>query len=202
MRTLMVVSGLVALALVSTTAVAETVSYQFRSNGADVSGTVYSDDGCGYTGYYIWGSSEVNHAKGGAPTYNSWGWAYVYRYNWCTYQWSSGEGTLSSISVSGLQSASAAASFDLNEWDYSTGTLVAHPVTLSVSWTGNGEVYRGNSHSHYGFANGMTNTRWNGSQRSAAVSASLTIDGSAVALSEGYGNLNQANNGSVSLTHF
>jgi hypothetical protein len=175
---------------------ATTEKYQFR--GQNASASFYQYDYCNSTYVSVYAFDNVSKTAPGAPTSQKEANVYYSNYNYCTGQGSYvyGSSTNATFTTSQLNSASLSGTFTLT--DYSGNTKTAD---VNLSWTGSGDTYRGNSHSHNQGPGYSSNYRSVGGYREAQVSGNVTIDGTNVITNlSSYGYLSSSNSGSLSIT--
>jgi hypothetical protein len=191
-----IVGTALALLGISLPAVA-TTSNKFQIRGQMADAYFYKSDDCNYTSFGVFASDSVSKSQPGAPTAQKGAYIYYSQYNWCTGEGSYGDGFANEVEFSSnnsLNSATLNGTFSLN--DYSAGTTKT--VDVALTWTGSGDIFRGNSHSHYQSSAFTSNYRYKGSYREAQVSGSVTLDGQSL-LSDlsSSASLSSSNSGSV-----
>ena len=172
-------------------------SNQFQVKGQTADAHFYQSDDCNYTSIGVFASDNVSKSGAGAPTAQKGAYIYYSNYNFCNGQGSYGDGFAQNVtftSDNSLKSATLKGTFTLN--DYSSGATKTADVALT--WTGTGDTFRGNSHSHSHGPKFTSNYRYVGSYRQADVSGNVTLDGKNVISGlSSYGSLNSTNSGSV-----
>lgn len=122
-------------------------------------------------------------------------------------------------SCTGEQMACGAGSFDLPDGAFNvTGPLTSatlngagevhdictgtdRPITVALTWTGEGELAWGRSHSSTHSPGHHVLYRQSGQQRDATVAGTMTLDGTPLSLGTGIGYLTKTNNGTITRSH-
>jgi hypothetical protein len=192
-----------ALALIGLTVpafAADTYKYQFKGDNSFAYFSEFND--CGSTSVEVSVFDSITKDGAGAPTTQKQANIYFSSYNYCTgkYSFSYGSVNKPDFTLTGggaLQSATLKTTIVLND---ASGTKQNADVNLT--WTGVGDISRGNSHSHYQGPGYMSNYRSNGSWRDAKATGSITVDKTNIIanLPNSYANLTKSNSGSLSIT--
>ncbi len=179
-------------------AVASTTN-KFQVKGQTANAYFYQSDDCNYTSVGVFASDNVTKNSPGAPTSQKGAYLYYSNYNFCNGESSYGDGFSPNVTFSSnnsLNSATLNGAIAIN--DYSSGTTKT--VDVALTWTGTGDTYRGNSHSHNQGPGFTSNYRYVGSYRDAQVSGSVTLDGkNLIANLTSYASLNSSNSGSIEI---
>lgn len=166
---------------------------QFK--GENAYATFYQYDGCNSTSVSVSAFTNITKSAPGAPTDQMGAYLYYDNYNYCTgtYSSSSGESPNATFTIDNqLKSASLKGTFAL--YDYYSGTTKTANVNLT--WTGTGDLFRNRSSYTYQTPTSLTRYRSNGENRDAAVSGSVTVDGTNVITNlSSYGSLYSSSNG-------
>jgi len=174
-------------------------SNKFQVKGQTADAYFYQSDECNYTSVGIFASDNVAKSSSGTPTPQKGAYIYYSNYNFCNGQGSSGDGFAPDVtftSDNSLKSATLNGTVSLN--DYSSGTTKT--VDVSLTWTGTGDTFRGNSHSHNHGPSFTSNYRYVGAYRQAQVSGNVTLDGkNLISGLSSYASLNSTNSGSVEI---
>jgi hypothetical protein len=192
------ITGFALLGLAAPALAATTEQYQFKGQNANASFSQY--DGCNSTYVSVYAFENVNKTAPGAPTTQSEAYLYYSSYNYCTGAGSYGSGSIKNptfTSNNSLQSASLNGTFTVT--DYVSGST--KNADVSLIWTGVGDTYRGNSHSHSQGPGYVSNYRYVGAYSEAKVTGNVTVDGKNVL--EGltsYAYLGTSNSGSLFIT--
>ena len=188
------------LALGSEAQAAQKYSYRTKGNTATYSASSSTD--CGYESLSVYVFEE--RTSGSQVSYDAVNVDYA-RYDFCTGEYTYGYGTFSGadFDVKKLQSASVdgTGSFELVSCDYSEGggdtdggfidpcVYSTSAISLNLDWVGTGETYK----DRYVQVSSTPSARYkytqNGQSREAAVTGSISIDGTPLSLSDGYGSL-------------
>lgn len=197
------------LALGSEAQAAQKYSYRTKGNAATFSTSSSTDCGYEYLNVYVF----EERTSGNQTTYDSVTVDFV-RYDFCTGQYAYGYGVLdgAAFDVQKLQRASVdgSGSFELVTCDYSEGggddagfvdpcTYSSVPLSVNLDWTGTGETYK----DRYVQVSSTPSARYrytqSGQSREAAVTGSVTIDGTPADLSNGYGSLSFSSSASFEI---
>lgn len=177
---------------------ATTDQYQFK--GENASASFYQYDGCSSTSVYVYAFDNITKSEPGAPTSQKEANLYYSNYNYCNGTGSSGYGSSQSATFTinnSLKSATLKGTFTVT--DYSSGNTKTADVDLT--WTGTGDTYRGNYHSHSQGPGYTSNYRSAGAYRDAEVSGSVTLDNTnLIANLSSSGSLGSSNSGSLYIT--
>jgi hypothetical protein len=199
------IGALLALASLSLPAMAATEKYQVKGQSANA-GFYQVADECTSTSVYVSAFDNLTKDAPGAPTAQKQAYLDYYSFNACTGQSTYGYGTSSDATFkpnTQLSSATLTGTFTLTEYPFGTedpqGTTKTAQVSLT--WTGTGDTYRGNSHSHYQGPGFISNSRYTGTYRDAQVSGTVLLDGkNLISGLESYGSLNSSNSGYLQIT--
>lgn len=174
-------------------------TYRYQIRGENAYADFYKFDECSQTGVSIFAADNVTRTSPGAPTAQKEAHLYYWNYNFCTGASSSGGGSSQNFTFTSskqLDTAKLNGTFTVN--DYNTGDT--KEIAVDLTWTGTGDISRGNSHSRYQGAGYSSNYRSVGSYRQADVSGSVTLNGTNLLNGlTGYGNLNSSNSGSLEI---
>ena len=190
-------AGLAVLVLPSTAQAAE-ISF-FRGKTATVE--FYSTDpaGCFVTSVTVF-ASENRHFSPPAPQETNAGAdVTIHLFNSCTgEQMACGAGSFAlpdgAFYFTGLlASATLNATGEIH--DSCTGT--DRPITVALTWTGEGEVVWGRSHSSTHSFGHHALYRQSGQHREATIDGSMTLEGTPLSLDNGNGYLTKTNNGTI-----
>jgi hypothetical protein len=80
----------------------------------------------------------------------------------------------------------------------------AQPVSVALTWTGEGDISRGTTHTSYSYGSYRYSYRSNGQSRYAPISGTVTFGGTTLNLESsfyGYGFLSIANSGTIYSNH-
>ncbi len=199
------VGGVLTVLSLSIPAVAATTdTFQFKGQSAYASFSQY--DGCNSTSVNVYAFDNVTRSAPGAPTSQKEASLYYSNYNYCNGTGSYGYGSspkATFTSDNSLKSATLNGTFTVNDYqsgnDNSSGTTKT--VDVALTWTGTGDTFRGNSHSHSQGPGYTSNYRSVGAYRDAQVSGSVTLDGTnLISNLSSYGSLNSSNSGSVQIS--
>lgn len=176
-----IVASLTLLSLTAPALAVTTEQYKFK--GESASAFFYQNDGCNSTYVDVYAFENVTKNAPGAPTKQSEVYIYYSNYNRCTVTESYGSGASKNPifkSNKSLQSASLNGTFTVT--DYLSGPTVKRaPLTktveLALTWTGVGDIYRGNNHSRNQGPGYISNFRSVGAYRDAKVAGTVTLDG-------------------------
>jgi hypothetical protein len=174
-------------------------SNKFQVKGQTADAYFYQSDECNYTSVGIFASDNVSKTTSGAPTSQKGAYIHYSNYNFCKGEGSYSDGFAPDVtftSDNSLRSATLNGNFTLN--DYSSGAIKT--VNVALTWTGTGDTFRGNSHSHYQGPSFVSNYRYVGAYRQAQVSGNVTLDGkNLISGLSSSGSLNTTNSGSVEI---
>jgi hypothetical protein len=190
---------LASLALPITARAAE--SYRFRGKTAYASSYASDPTTCISTSLYVFATEDRFQDSPGAPTDSAVAYASAFQWNDCTLQ------TVACVYGSVLlpdgafnmtgHLASATLTVTIPGFDCLSG----NPRSLSVAlhWSGEGDVFHGNSHSSYHYPGFLVSYRSIGQTREALPSGSVTFEGTTLSFENGvtYGELDIAANGSI-----
>ncbi|MEQ9666904.1 hypothetical protein [Coleofasciculus sp. G2-EDA-02] len=197
MQKTLVGATLILLSLSLPAVAATNQKYQVKGQTADA--YFYQSDECNYTSVGIFASDNVSKNAPGAPTAQKGAYIYYSTYNWCTGEGSYGDGFATDVNFTSdksLKSAALNGTFAVN--DYSSGAT--KNVDVAVMWTGTGDTYRGNSHSHYQGPAFTSNYRYVGAHSDAMVSGTITSEGkNLVENLSSFGSLSSSNSGSIEI---
>lgn len=189
-----------ALAVLSlTTAPALAAASKYQVNGQNAYASFYKYDDCSYTDVYVSAFDNLTKTAPGAPTSQTGAYLSYNTYDYCNGSYSYGYGFSDTanvtISNSG-QSASLTGTFTL--YDYYLGTSKTADVNLA--WTGTGNTYRSNSHSHYQGPGYLSNYRSKSTSRDAEVTGSITVNGTNIISGLSYyASISSSNSGSLNI---
>jgi hypothetical protein len=195
---------LTTLALPSTV-LAETSHFR----GKTANGDFYSFDpaSCISTSVYTFATeSRSQVSPGGGSTDGTSASISIYQYNDCTYEevtclYGAISPSSSEFNMAGnLASATLNATFEA----YNCLTGATQPVSVAITWTGEGDVSRGNYHSSYSFGGYRSSYRSSGQFRYATLSGSVTFGGTTLNLENdyySYGSLSVSSGGTVYNNH-
>ncbi|BAZ31851.1 hypothetical protein NIES4074_43240 [Cylindrospermum sp. NIES-4074] len=193
-----IIASLTVLSLTAPAFAATTEQYKFKGESASASFSQY--DGCNSTYVGVYAFDNVTKDAPGAPTSQTGANLYYSSYDYCTGVGSYGYGyseNATFTSSNSLQSASLSGSFTL--YDYSSA--VNKTAAVDLTWTGTGDLFRGNSHSTYQGPGYRSSYRSVGAYRDASVTGTVTVDGTnLIANVPSYGSLSSSNNGSLFIT--
>ncbi len=211
MKKILAVGSFVSVAAVASLAFAEVASESFQFKGEAASAGFYASDECSTTSAYIWGGEQVAHGSG-QPVYSQTANAYAYSFNWCTGEWFDGYGYAESgVAVNALTSAtiSVPVTFTRTECvlDDGTGEYVCTltdlgTATFTASLTGTGDTFSGHNHSSYRGGGTSSTSRSAGKYRQATATGNLVLDGQQLAGTASYAELQKANSGYHTVSHF
>jgi hypothetical protein len=177
---------------------ATTDQYQFK--GENASASFYQYDGCSSTYVNVYAFENVTKSAPGAPTSQKEAYFFYSNYNYCNGTGSYGSSSSQNVtftSNNSLNSATLKGTFTVT--DYRSGNTKTADVDLT--WTGTGDTYRGNYHSHSQGPGYSSNYRSIGGYREAEVSGNVTLDGvNLIANLSSDAYLSSSNNGSLSIT--
>jgi len=194
-----------ALASLSLPAMAATEKYQVKGQSASASFYQIVDE-CTSTSVYVSAFDNLTKDAPGAPTAQKQAYLDYYRFNACTGQSSYGYGSSSDATFkpnAQLSSATLTGNFTVTEYSFPTEDPqdTTKTAQVSLTWTGTGDIYRGNSHSHYQGPGFISNSRYTGAYRDAQVSSTVLLDGNnLISGLESYGSLNSSNSGYLQIT--
>ena len=193
-------AALALLALTVPAFAANTYKYQFKGDNAFAGFSEFNDCSSTYVEVSVFDS--ITREGTGAPTAQKQANLYYSTYNYCTGQYSSSYGSVTNpnFTLAGggaLQSATLKTTIPLTD---SSGN--SKKAEINLTWTGTGDISRGNSHSHYQGPGYSSNYRSNGSWRDAKPTGTITVDSTNIIanLPNSYANLTQSNSGSISIT--
>jgi hypothetical protein len=202
LRLTCVVAGLAASALVpsSTSAVID----QYRAQGGIATSSFLDIDSTGC----IWTYADVSVTEGrigNGPRQDpssTWLVVFIYQSDVCLGHYLSENELYAYTPIpadafrlhGALQSASLQVTVDVeNRW-----TATTQPVTIDLTWTGNGDILRGQSNSQSTFPGGRYLWRSNGSSRTATPSGSITLQSMTLTGSDAaYGRLESGHSAST-----
>jgi len=176
--------------------------YQVKGQSAGAGFYQSDSDGCNSINVSVWTGDNVSRNAPGAPTSQKYAEIYYSNYNFCTGTGSYGYGSSSdaTFTTNQLNSANLKGTFTVNEFSASGTSDATKTVNVNLTWTGAGDTYRGNSHSHFQGANYISNSRYVGAYREAQVSGAVTMDGKNLITNlSSYGSLNSSNSGSMEI---
>ena len=192
------VGAVLAVLTLSLPAFANTTN-KFQVKGQTADASFYQSDECNYTSVGIFASDNVSKSSSGTSTSQKGAYVHYSNYNFCTGQGSYADGFAPDVtftSDNSLRSATLNGTVTVN--DYSSGSTKT--VNLALTWTGTGDTFRGNSHSHQQGPRFTSNYRYVGAYRQAQVSGSVTLDGkNLISGLSSYASLNSTNSGSVEI---
>jgi hypothetical protein len=181
---------------------ATTDSYQFR--GQNAYADFYQSDECSSSSVSVFAAENVSKSAPGAPTAQKDAHIYYSTSNWCKGTYSYGHGTAANVdfqATNQLNSASLKGTFTVSEYSPEATDGTTKTVDVALTWTGDGETFRGSSHSHYQWMGGISNYRSVGSSRNAKVSGNVTMDGkNLISNMSGFAQLSSSNSGSMQVT--
>ncbi|MBW4575315.1 MAG: hypothetical protein KME08_08525 [Aphanothece sp. CMT-3BRIN-NPC111] len=177
-------------------------SYKYQVKGQSANAGFYQYDECNSNSVYVYAGDNVTRNAPGAPTSQKYAEIYYSNYNFCTGvgSYSYGSSSDATFTTNQLNSANLKGTFTVNEYlpDGSSGTTKT--VNVDLTWTGTGDTYRGNSHSHFQGSGYISNSRYIGAYRDSQVSGSVTADGkNLIANLSSYGSLSTSNSGSLEI---
>jgi hypothetical protein len=191
-------AAVLAVLVLPSTAFAADV-YHFRGKTASMEFYSVDPTGCITTSVTVFGTeSRYQNPPGGSTNYAV-GDVSIYQFNSCTWEdliCASGSFALpnGAFDIAGnLASASLSATADA--YDYCNDTY--QPITVAVTWTGVGEIGRGNTRSTYHYPGYHASYRQNGQSRDATGSGSLTVGSTSLPLENGLGYLSNVASGTV-----
>lgn len=195
---LTLLAAVLAVLVLHSTAQAAEISF-FRGKTAVVE--FYSTDqtGCLVTSVTVYASENRYFSPQAPLENNAWADVTIHLFNSCTWeQTACGAGSFDlpdgAFNVAGpLASATLSATGEVH--DGCTGT--DRPITLALTWTGEGEIAAGRSHSSMHSSGYHVSYRQSGQQRDATVAGGMTLDGMPLSLGNGMGYLSKANNGTI-----
>ena len=182
---------------------AATFTYHLQGNNAAASLEAMDQDGCTFTGAYVYVYETRDNIQPGAPQSGTWLSVQIYKTNECLGY----EVLLNAFGSVALPAGAfdvqgnltgATLDAEVPVFDYLTGQ--SGVVTISLSWTGEGDVFRNLQSSRYSSPYYKFTYRSNGSYRSADVTGSLVyggVDLAAGASAAGY--LTASQSGSVTI---
>jgi hypothetical protein len=190
---------LASLALPITARAAE--SYRFRGKTAYASSYASDPTTCISTSLYVFATEDRFQDSPGAPTHSAVAYASVFQWNECTLQ------TVACVYGSVLLPDGAfnmtgnLASATLTVTIPGSDCFSGDPSSLSVAlqWSGEGDVFRGNSHSTYHYPGNLVSYRSSGQFRDAVPTGSVTFGDTALTFENGeiYGALEVTSSGSI-----
>ena len=151
-------------------------------HGRTANGDFYSYDpaSCISTSAYVFATESRSQVSGGAGSEGGASASIsIYQYNECTYEdvtclYGSISPTNSELNMAGnLASATLNATFEA----FSCFTGATQPVSVAITWTGEGDVIRGMSHYSYNYSGYRYSYRSNGQSRYAPISGTMTFGG-------------------------
>ncbi|MCX7592700.1 MAG: hypothetical protein N2235_02850 [Fischerella sp.] len=197
MKKAMIGAAFAVLSLSVPALAATTTKYQFKGESAYATFSQY--DGCNSTYVDIYAFNSITKNQPGAPTSQKEAFVSYSNYNYCTGEGSYGYGSIANPNFTINKSLNSA---NLNDtftvYDYSSGTNKT--LNVALTWTGTGDTYRGNYHSHSQGPGYISKYRGAGASREAQVSGSVTLDGAnLIANLSSYGYLYSSNSGSLEI---
>lgn len=195
MKRAIVGAALTVLSLSLPAMAATTTRYQVKGQNANAS--FYQYDGCNSTDLYVFAADSVTKDAPGAPTSQKEANIYYSNYNYCTGTGSYGYGSSqnATFTTKQLDSASLNGTFTVTEFSGDTSGT-SKTLNVALTWTGTGDTYRGNSHSHFQGPGYSSNSRYVGAYRDAQVSGSVTLDGkNLISNLTSYASLNSSTSG-------
>lgn len=191
------VAALAVLSLTTPALAASNEKYQFKGEGAFASFS--QSDGCNSTYVDVSAYDSISKSAPGAPDAQKEAFLSYSNYNYCTGTGSYGYGSLvnPSFTISNsLKSAALKGTFTITDESGKSKT-----IEVDLTWTGTGDTYRGNYHSHYQAAGYTYHSRSVGANRDAQVLGSVNLDGKNIIENlPAYAQLNSSNNGSLTIT--
>jgi hypothetical protein len=188
---------LAVLVLPSTARAAEVSHFRGKTAYADF----YSVDatGCIFTSVSVFATESRFQNPPGGPTSSAWADVSIYQWNECTYEqgicgYASFPLPDGAFNMSG-NLASASLNATAETYDYCSGT--SQPVGVALAWTGDGQIFRGNSVTSYHYPSYRASYRSNGQSCNATVSGSVSFGSTTVQLANGYASLSSVNSGSI-----
>jgi hypothetical protein len=199
---LTLLAAVLAVLVLPSTALAADV-YHFRGKTAAMEFYSLDPTGCITTSVTVFATESRYQNPPGSPTSGSVGDVSIYQWNSCTYEdLICATGTFA-LPDGAFNMAGNLASASLNAtgeaYDYCSGTT--RPITVAVTWTGDGEVIRGNSHSSYHYPGSHVSYRSSGQTSDATGGGSLTLGGAPLPLENGFGYLSNATTGTIYNNH-
>jgi hypothetical protein len=199
---LTLLAAVLALLVLPSTAQAAEISF-FRGKTAVVE--FYSTDptGCLVTSVTVF-AYENRYFSPPAPHDNNAGAdVTIHLFNTCTWeQMACGAGSFDlpdgAFNFNGFL-ASATLNATGKVHDFCTGT--DRPITVALTWTGEGEIVSGRSHSSTHSPGYHVSYRQSGQQRDATVAGSMTLEGTPLSLGTGLGYFTKTNNGTITRSH-
>jgi len=194
----------VTMAPKSALAAGKAFHYRYSGKGADATWEVcQNENSCSYTSVYV---SEMMYKNDGTPfkgttlyynqySYDNMNETYTYSYGYLENPVFSIDKKLNQATTRGTVPVWSCT------YNYMTGEETcteSSPVTLNVSWAGNGELTKGSSRGHWVSKSYTSNYSYRGSWRSAA--ANGTINGTNLGTSS-WGNLFNYREANVSVCH-
>ncbi|WP_026736546.1 hypothetical protein [Fischerella sp. PCC 9605] len=198
MKTAMIGAAFAVLSLSVPALAATTTKYQVKGESASANFSQY--DGCNETSVYVSAYSNITKSQPGAPTSQKEAFVSYSNYNYCTGEGSYGYGSITNPNFTINNSLSSASLNDtFTVYDYLSGTNKT--VNVALTWTGTGDTYRGNYHSHNQGPGYIYKYRGVGAWRDAQVSGSVTLDGTNLIanLPLSYAQLGSSNSGSLEI---
>jgi hypothetical protein len=193
-----IIASLTVLSLTAPALAVTTDQYKFKGESASAYFSQY--DGCNSSYVSVYGFDNVTKDAPGAPTSQKGAYLYYSSYNYCTGVGSYGSGSSQDATFTignSLQSASLSGTFTLD--DYSSA--VNKTAAVDLTWTGTGDIFRGNNHGTYQGPGYRSNYRSVGSNRDASVTGTVTVDGTnLIANLPSFGSLSSSNSGSLFIT--
>ena len=158
----------------------------------------YSGDECSFTYANVF-ANDGSIKTEGKPEVVSYASIYVSQYDYCIGTYLDAYGS-AELAEEGFQIdkklTSATLDTTIEVYDYYSGN--SFPVSISISWTGSGDISSGKYHSHFQGFGYSSNYRSNGSSRDAE--ASGTVSGGTINFtpeSDSYGYMGSANEGTL-----
>lgn len=198
-------TAVLASIILPSSALAETSHFR----GKTAFGDFYTTDptGCISTSVYTFATESRSQVSGGGGSAGVAAASIsIYQYNGCTDEelaCLSGSITPSNseLSMAGnLASATLNATFEA--FDCYTGA--SQPVSAAITWTGQGDIYRGNSHNSYDYGSYRYSYRSSGQSRYAPMSGSVSLGGTTLDLTNtyySYGSLSISSGGTIYVNH-
>jgi hypothetical protein len=193
----LILLGLAVLVLPSAVQAAE-VSF-FRGKTASVEFYSIDPDGCLVSSVTTFVNESRNSSPAGAQESEAWADATVHRFNRCT-----GEQIICGMASfevpdGAFKVANPLASATLNVegafYDFCGGT--DRSITVALTWSGEGDLSSGRSHSSFRSPGYHVSYRQSGQEREATVTGSMIVDGVPLSLDNGDGYLANTRNGTI-----
>ena len=187
-----------AVLVLPATAQAAEISF-FRGKTASVEFYATDPTGCFVTSVTVFASDNRYFSPPAPLETEAWADVTIHLFNSCTWeQLTCGAGSFAlpagAFNVAGLlTSATLNATGEVH--DGCTGT--DRPITVALTWTGEGDLSRGRSRSSSHSPGNHVWYRQSGQQRDATITGSMTLDGTPLSLDNGNGYLTKTNNGTI-----